>query len=117
MENAEIHYLNWDQDTDTRGPETEIFHKLNTGQDVDLDQIASSFDDLYREVCTTHRQYTLEIDDLEQLYQDFQHTPGYTDPSLFAEEERSMSCGDTAHFPRSEELYMVDTVGWTQLDY
>ena len=115
---AEVYYLNWD-DEDADGFERagELFHGLQVAGDSDFDQVRgeleSDFDELYRRVGETGREYQGE-DDLESVWRDFQAgVGGYTDSLLMRESERSMSVGDVVEL--DGDRYVARGIGFSEI--
>ena len=112
---AELHYLEWDIEGNRYAQD--VFHKLHVQPDQALDEVATSFDDLYRRVGETTRSYRPVTGELEELYRDLQAGHfDYTDPVLHQEEERSMSMGDIVEFTDTDEFHMVEQIGFTEID-
>jgi hypothetical protein len=115
---AEVYYLNWD-DEDADGFERagELFHGLHVAGDSDFDEVRgeleSDFDELYRRVGETGREYQGE-DDLESVWRDFQAgVGGYTDSLLMRESERSMSVGDVVEM--DGDRYVARGIGFSEI--
>jgi len=117
---ATIHYLNWDLETRAEGnpelgPASELFHKYGVESVLDEGEMPPSefseerFDELYREVATVEGEY----DNPEELWREWNRGSGYESEAFSDAEERSMSVGDVVEIDGT--YYQAKSIGFEEV--
>jgi len=73
VDDATIHYLNWDEEAEEHGPASELFHELHGIDNTEIPDLdATEFNDLYREV----REIEDPAQDPEQIWDEWNRGSG-----------------------------------------
>jgi len=99
-----IYYLQWHED----GYEVakDRFHQYHVETPETLAE--PEFDRFYDEVAT------VQTEDLEQLYAEWNRGSGYESDAFLEEQVRSLSVGDVVE--HDETYYMCASIGWDEID-
>lgn len=116
MEEATIHYLNWDEEAEEHGPASELFNKYNVESVLEEDEkpptefSEDEFKELYREVATVEGNYS----NPEQLWKEWNAGSRQESQEFYDAEVRSMSVGDVVEI--DGEFYQAKTIGFQEIN-
>ena len=103
---SKLYYLRWGQrDHDYEAEASELFHEFHVDPPESIPE--SEFDRLYEEIGE------VEVDDLEQLYAEWNRGSGQESREFLEQEVRSLSVGDVVE--RDGEYYACAPIGWQEL--
>lgn len=123
MGQATIYYLNWDREHRDEeypepGPAGELFHKLTVEEVLDEHEKPrerfeqDEFSELYREVTELDSDYS--VDDLEQLWKEWNRGSREESWEFYEAETRSMSIGDVVEIDGT--YYQAKSIGWKEIE-
>jgi hypothetical protein len=110
VEDAVLHYLNWDREDDNTGPASTLFHELHVDEAEYESFTASEFDDLYREVA----ELETEPDDLEEVWKQWNTGSGH-ESQQYLDLHYCEPCDEYIDTPGEAEVHARDSHGYDPL--